>query len=62
MASGQTASQKETIVYEVDRDSKELQSIAWPTSDLYSMSVDGTNVKALTKEGHSHSPSWSSDG
>jgi TolB protein len=34
----------------------------WPVTDIYSMSADGRNVKALTNDGHSHNPSWSPDG
>jgi Tol biopolymer transport system component len=30
--------------------------------DIYSVNADGTNEKALTHDGHSHSPSWSPDG
>jgi Tol biopolymer transport system component len=34
----------------------------WPVEDVYSMDADGTNVKALTDDGHSHTPAWSPDG
>jgi TolB protein len=34
----------------------------WPVEDVYSMSSDGSNVKALTNDGHSHDPAWTSDG
>jgi Tol biopolymer transport system component len=34
----------------------------WPTIDIYSVNEDGTNDRALTHDGHSHSPSWSPDG
>lgn len=34
----------------------------WPVTDIYSMRADGSNVKALTNDGHSHTPSWSPDG
>jgi Tol biopolymer transport system component len=34
----------------------------WPVEDIYSIDRDGTNVKALTNDGHSHGPAWSSDG
>jgi Tol biopolymer transport system component len=34
----------------------------WPTIDIYSMNADGTDDRALTHDGHSHSPSWSPDG
>ena len=34
----------------------------WPVEDIYSMDADGTNVKALTNDGHSHTPAWSPDG
>ena len=34
----------------------------WPVTDIYSMDGDGSNSKALTSDGHSHSPSWSPDG
>lgn len=32
----------------------------WPVSDIYSMTADG--LQPLTKDGHSHSPTWSPDG
>jgi Tol biopolymer transport system component len=34
----------------------------WPVTDIYSINTDGSNVKALTRDGHSHNPSWSPDG
>ena len=34
----------------------------WPVEDVYSMDADGTNVKALTNDGHSYTPAWSPDG
>lgn len=37
-------------------------SAPWPVRDIYSMGSDGSNVHALTKDGHSHNPSWSPDG
>jgi Tol biopolymer transport system component len=52
---------KETIVYRRDSGSRELESIAWPRSDIYSMNADGTNVMSLTRDGHSHTASWSPD-
>jgi hypothetical protein len=33
-----------------------------PTVDIYSMHADGSDDRALTHDGHSHSPSWSPDG
>jgi Tol biopolymer transport system component len=33
-----------------------------PTLDIYSVNADGTGLRALTTDGHSHSPSWSPDG
>ena len=33
-----------------------------PECDIYSVNADGTGEKALTHDGHSHSPSWSPDG
>jgi Tol biopolymer transport system component len=47
-----------TIVYERVPEN----SGPWPTIDIYSMNADGTDDKALTHDGHSHSPSWSPDG
>jgi Tol biopolymer transport system component len=38
------------------------ESAPWPVTDIYSMRGDGSNVKALTNDGHSHSPIWSPDG
>jgi TolB protein len=34
----------------------------WPITDIYSMGADGNNIKALTNDGHSHTPAWSPDG
>ena len=34
----------------------------WPVEDIYSMSGDGTHLKALTNDGHRHDPAWSPDG
>jgi len=34
----------------------------WPVEDIYAMDADGSNVRALTRDGHSHDPAWSSDG
>lgn len=34
----------------------------WPVEDIYAMNADGTNVRALTNDGHSHRPVWSPDG
>ncbi|MGH9665504.1 MAG: TolB family protein, partial [Bryobacteraceae bacterium] len=47
-----------TIAYEHAPDGQ----APWPVIDIYSSAADGTNVKALTRDGHSHSPSWSPDG
>lgn len=33
-----------------------------PTRDIYSVNADGSQLRALTTDGHSHSPSWSPDG
>ena len=56
-ASAQQHSGK-TIVYMHAPDG----SAPFPVTDIYSMGGDGNNVKALTKDGHSHNPSWSPDG
>ena len=37
-------------------------SAPWPVTDIYSVSGDGRNIKALTNDGHSHDPAWSPDG
>lgn len=34
----------------------------WPVEDVYSMNADGSGVKALTNDGHSHAAVWTSDG
>lgn len=34
----------------------------WPNTDIYAMNADGTGVRALTRDGHSHHPNWSPDG
>lgn len=34
----------------------------WPVEDIYAMDADGSNVRALTSDGHSHDPAWSPDG
>ena len=33
-----------------------------PTLDIYSVNADGTGLRALTNDGHSHDPIWSPDG
>lgn len=33
----------------------------WPVNDIYSVRSDGTGLKALTTDGHSHGASWSPD-
>ena len=33
-----------------------------PTSDIYSVNADGTQLEALTTDGHSRTPIWSPDG
>ena len=33
----------------------------WPVEDVYSMNADGSGVKALTNDGHSHDATWNSD-
>lgn len=38
-------------------------SAPWPTTDIYVMNAaDGSRVRALTRDGHSHHPNWSPDG
>jgi Tol biopolymer transport system component len=37
-------------------------SAPWPTTDIYSVNADGTELRALTNDGHSYGPSWSADG
>ena len=37
-------------------------SAPWPITDVYSISGDGKNMRALTQDGHSHDPAWSPDG
>jgi len=51
-------SRRGTIVYERVPDN----SGPWPTIDIYLMNADGSDDRALTHDGHSHSPSWSPDG
>ncbi|MEP6538611.1 MAG: hypothetical protein ABJF23_24950, partial [Bryobacteraceae bacterium] len=34
----------------------------WPVNDVFTMADDGSKVRALTRDGHSHSPTWSPDG
>ncbi len=34
----------------------------YPTIDIYSVNADGTQLRALTNDGHSHDPCWSADG
>jgi Tol biopolymer transport system component len=53
-------SQNGTIVYE--HTTLAAGDDYHPTNDIYSVSADGTNIKALTNDGNSHSPSWSPDG
>lgn len=52
-----------TIVYERDfKDETKLLDPTAYTPDIYSINADGTNDKALTTDGHSHSPVWMPDG
>jgi Tol biopolymer transport system component len=37
-------------------------SAPWPTTDIYTLNADGTELRALTADGHSHTPRWSPDG
>lgn len=37
-------------------------SAPWPVNDIYSIRGDGSNMRALTNDGHSHTPTWSPDG
>jgi Tol biopolymer transport system component len=37
-------------------------SAPYPTSGIYSVNADGTQLRALTADGHSHGPNWSPDG
>ena len=55
LAQQQTAG---TIVYTHAPDG----SAPWPVNDIYAMRGDGSNVRALTNDGHSHNPTWSPDG
>ena len=57
VASAQQQSAR-TIVYTHAPD----DSAPWPINDIYSIKSDGSNVRALTNDGHSHTPSWSPDG
>jgi Tol biopolymer transport system component len=34
----------------------------WPAQDIYAIRADGSAEQALTRDGHSHHPSWSPDG
>jgi Tol biopolymer transport system component len=47
-----------TIAFEHSPD----ESAPWPVTDIYSISADGSDEKALTNDGHSHNPTWSPDG
>jgi Tol biopolymer transport system component len=56
----QSGSVNETIVYtHTAHDARESYH---PSNDIYSVSSDGTNIRAVTSNGNSHSPSWSPDG
>lgn len=48
----------ERIIFEHAPDN----SAPWPTLDVYSVNADGSLLKALTHDGHSHNPTWSPDG
>ena len=50
--------QTDIIVYEHAPD-----AIApWPVLDVYLLDTEGRKPRALTTDGHSHTPSWSPDG
>lgn len=34
----------------------------WPVEDIYAMDANGANVRALTRDGHSHDGTWSPNG
>jgi TolB protein len=46
------------IVFDHAADEKDI----WGTLDIYSVNADGTQLRALTTDGHSYSPTWSPDG
>jgi Tol biopolymer transport system component len=48
----------DTIVYEHAPDAL----APWPVLDIYSLDTESGKSRALTNDGHSHTPSWSSDG
>lgn len=50
--------ENERIAYEHAPDDR----APWPDLDVYSINADGTNVRPLTNDGHSHSATWSPDG
>jgi Tol biopolymer transport system component len=58
VASGQAQKNAGTIVFIHAPDG----GPPWPVEDVYAMDADGTNVRALTNDGHSHHPIWSPDG
>jgi len=53
-----SADKLDTIVYEHAPD----EHAPWPMLDIYSLDTDNKNPRPLTKDGHSHTPSWSGDG
>jgi len=46
------------IVFDHAADEKDI----WGTLNIYSVNADGTQLRALTTDGHSYSPTWSPDG
>ena len=53
-----SADKPETIIYEHSPDER----APWPILDIYSLVTDSKSVRALTNDGHSHTPSVSPDG
>jgi Tol biopolymer transport system component len=53
-----SAEPTDTIVYEHAPDAL----APWPVLDIYSLDRESGKSRALTNDGHSHTPSWSSDG
>jgi Tol biopolymer transport system component len=58
LRSAVSAQNSDVIVYERAPENSD----PWPIDDIHLVNADGTNDKALTHDGHSHSPSWSPDG
>jgi hypothetical protein len=54
IVAAQTPAPKRQIIY--THTSREVRDAHHPTYDIYSVNADGTDIRAFTSDGNSHSP------